>query len=188
VAVVQIACNRNANLINALKEEGLIEEIGSVLSDYVTDTYIGLYEGKDHWYFEIWRYDQDYECIVPKTVSKDDAIDMVLYKELREDVEYYEDDCKFKKGDCLEDCIRQHEDCMSLYEDEEMCDESYEKCLEDCEREYESCLDEFHITELYKSFTDAREDLSEKRIMFVGCFDGAEVGHPDIDEVCVFRL
>lgn len=188
MAVVQIACNRNADLINALKEEGLIEEIGTVLADPQTDTIITLYEGKDHWYFEIWRYDQDYECIVPKTVSKDDAIDMVLYKELREDVEYYEDRCKFQKDDCLDDCHDRYTDCMKIYEDEEICNEELERCSEECEDEYESCLSDFHATELYKSFIGAREDLSEKRIMFVGCFYGDEVGHPDIDEICVFRL
>jgi len=160
-----------------------------ILSDHQIDTVIGLYEGKGYWYFEIWRYDQDYECIVPKVVPRDIAIYMVLAKELKEDIEFMETNCETDYDICMDQCINDYDDCKKLYGDEEeLCKEEYDKCMNECQDDLDKCMDNVRSTELYANWEKAREDLSKRRIAFLGCYDGDEVGHPDIDEICVFRL
>jgi len=190
MSVVFVACNRNADLIRALKGEGILKDLGNIINDEKTDTLINLYEGKEHWYFEIWRYDQDYECIVPKSVPKDLAIDMVLSKELKSDVEFLKERCEIDYEMCKTECVRDLEICLKYAENEEdksVCDREFNNCLDRCREEYKECISRIEDTDVYKNWIDANEKLRKNRILFVGCYDGDEVGHPDIDEICVFR-
>ncbi|RLI83856.1 hypothetical protein DRP04_00055 [Archaeoglobales archaeon] len=166
--IVNVACNDNAFLIEALKEQNLIDYKGVVFDVDFPEYEIKLYKGRENWFYEIYDMGQLRECIVPKDVPKDVATNMVVLLDSRRMIK--ELDCDDKYRHCVMGC-------------EDRPD--FSECIEDCNKWDRICRDaEKDFESAYES---AREHLGSNRIHFIGCILGEQAESPDIDWICAFR-